>query len=110
MIIGHYAVAMAAKKIAPKTSLGTLIASAALLDLIWPFLLLLGVEQVVIAPGTTAFTPLDFTYYPWSHSLLASVIWGIVFGGVYYAITNYRAGAFVCAVLVPSHWVLDFVV
>jgi len=110
MIVGHYAVAMAAKKVAPRTSLGTLIAAAALLDLIWPFLLLLGLERVVIAPGITAFTPLDFVSYPWSHSLLMSIIWGIVFAGVYYSITQYRVGAFVCGALVPSHWFLDFVV
>jgi hypothetical protein len=61
MIIGHYALALAAKTWAPRTSLGTLIPAAAFLDLLWPVLLLLGVEEVVIAPGVTAFTPLDFT-------------------------------------------------
>ena len=110
MIIGHYAVAFAAKKAAPRTSLGTLIAAAAFLDLLWPLLLLLGIEQVEIAPGITAFSPLEFTSYPWSHSLLMAVLWGLVFGGIYFASANYRRGAVVCALLVASHWVLDWIV
>jgi len=80
LFIGHYAVALATKKAAPKTSLGTLIAAAAFLDLLWPVLLLVGLEEVRIAPGDTAFTPLDFTRYPYSHSLLLSVVWGGVLG------------------------------
>jgi len=60
MFLGHYAVAFAAKKVAPKTSLGTLFLSAQFLDLLWPIFLLLGIEHVRIDPGTAAFTPLDF--------------------------------------------------
>jgi hypothetical protein len=110
MIIGHYAVAMAAKKWAPRTSLGTLIAAGAFLDLLWPVLLLLGVEEVVIAPGVTVFTPLDFTSYPWSHSLLMSAAYGVLFAAGYFALTGYGAGAVAVVLLVPSHWALDFVV
>jgi len=110
MIIGHYAVAFAAKKLAPRTSLGSLITAAAFLDLIWPILLLAGVEQVVIEPSATPFTPLNFTYYPWSHSLLMSAVWGIAFAALYFAVTQYRAGAIVCGALVPSHWLLDWIV
>jgi hypothetical protein len=110
MIIGHFALALAAKTWAPRTSLGTLIAAAAFLDLLWPVLLLLGVEEVVIAPGVTAFTPLDFTFYPWSHSLLMSAAYGVLFASGYFALTGYGSGAMAVLLLVPSHWVLDFVV
>jgi hypothetical protein len=102
MIIGHYAVAMAAKNWAPRTSLGTLIAAAAFLDLLWPVLLLLGIEEVVIAPGVTAFTPLDFTFYPWSHSLLMSAAYGVLFASGYFALTGYGSGAMAVLLLVPS--------
>ena len=60
MFIGHYAVALAAKKAAPRTSLGTLFVAAQFADLLWPALLLLGLEHVRIDPGNTAVTPLDF--------------------------------------------------
>ncbi len=64
MFLGHYAVGFAAKRAAPRTSLGTLMAAALLLDLIWPVLVLIGVERVKVAPGNTAVAPLDFEYYP----------------------------------------------
>ena len=44
MFIGHYAVALAAKRVAPRTSLGTLFAGVSFADLLWPVFLLLGWE------------------------------------------------------------------
>ena len=70
MFVGHYAAALVAKRTAPRASLALLIFAAFWLDLLWPVLLLAGAEEVVIDPGNTAVTPLDFTRYPWSHSLL----------------------------------------
>lgn len=109
MLLGHYAVAFGAKKAAPQVSLGWLVAAAILLDTIWPVLLLSGYERVVIDPGNTAFTPLDFVSYPWSHSLLMSAVWGALFGGLYYALRKDARGALVIGALVVSHWLLDFV-
>ena len=79
------------------------------LDILWPFFLLLGWEHVRIDPGNTRFTPLDLYDYPWSHSLLMSVVWATLFGGVYYAISRYRVGAIVVWIGVVSHWVLDWI-
>jgi hypothetical protein len=110
MVIGHYAVAMAAKRVAPRTSLGTLIAAAILLDLIWPVLVLLGIEIVTITPGVTAVTPLTFVSYPYSHSLLMSIVWGLLFAGGYFVARRYVPGTITLGVLVVSHWVLDAVV
>jgi len=75
VFIGHFAVAFAAKRVAPEVSLGTLMLAAQFADLVWPVLVLLGVEVVVIRPGITAMTPLDFVHYPWSHSLVALGVW-----------------------------------
>ena len=109
MFIGHYAVALAAKRVAPRASLGTLFAAAQLLDLAWPILVLAGVEEVRIAPGDTAFTPLAFVSYPISHSAATVALWSLLFGAVYLARTGYRTGAWVTAALVASHWLLDAV-
>ena len=76
MFLGHFAAAMAAKRVAPSVSLGWLFAACQLPDLIWPVLLLAGVERARIEPGNTAFTPLAFDHYPWSHSLLMVAVWG----------------------------------
>jgi hypothetical protein len=54
MFIGHFAVAFAAKKAAPRVSLGTLILSAAFLDAVWPVLVLLGVVAMLL-------------FVPWSY-------------------------------------------
>jgi membrane-bound metal-dependent hydrolase YbcI (DUF457 family) len=109
MFIGHIGVALAAKKVAPKPSLGTLVLAAQLVDGIWPVFLLLGWEQVQIIPGITAVTPLLFVSYPYTHSLVACVAWGALLGGAYYALRRDRNGAFWLFVLVLSHWVLDFI-
>ena len=60
MFIGHFAVGFGAKRFAPRASLGTLFLAAQFIDLLWPTLLLFGVEQVRLAPGITAVTPPDF--------------------------------------------------
>ena len=110
MFIGHFGVALAAKKIAPRTSLGTLILGAQFADLLWPILLLAGVEQAEIVPGITKVSPFDFINYPFSHSLLMVVVWSVVVGGIYYVLRRYQRGAFVIAAAVISHWILDFIV
>ena len=109
MFIGHFGVALAAKKAAPRTSLGTLVLAAQFLDLLWPIFLLSGLEHVKIAPGITPLSPLAFTDYPYSHSLLMALLWAVLLGGVYYGIRRDRASAGVVAACVFSHWVLDFV-
>lgn len=107
VFVGHLAVALAAKRAAPRTSLGLLGAASFGLDLLWPPAVLVGLETVRIEPGATAFTPLDFVSYPWTHSLVAAVAWGLLFGAGVLVATRDRAGAAVCALLVPSHWLLD---
>src|SRR5688572_9930971 len=107
MFIGHFAVAFAAKRAAPEVSLGTLFLAAQLADLIWPTLVLFGVESFSIRPGLTAVTPLDFTNYPYSHSLVALVGWGFALGVAYYLLRRGMAGAAVLFFVVLSHWVLD---
>jgi hypothetical protein len=110
MFIGHHAVAFAAKAAAPRAGLGALFLATTWIDLIWPILLLLHVELVQIAPGNTRFTPLAFVYYPYTHSLLAVVLWAIGFAAAYFAYRRDRRAALVAGAVVLSHWVLDFIV
>src|SRR6266404_3471296 len=91
MFIGHFAVAFALKRATPRTSLGTLTAAAQWLDLIWPWFLLLGWERVRIVPGDNPFTVLAFESYPISHSLLMAIVWGVLFGGVYFVSVRLKA-------------------
>jgi membrane-bound metal-dependent hydrolase YbcI (DUF457 family) len=109
MFIGHYAAAFATKRVTVRPSLGWLFAACQLPDLIWPILVLAGIERFRIEPGNTAFTPLAFDYYPWSHSLLMCVVWGALLGALYFALRRDRGGAIAIAALVVSHWVLDWI-
>lgn len=107
MFLGHYGLAFAAKRVAPRSSLGMLTFAAQFLDELWPVLLLLGVEQVRVAPGLMAANPLDFVHYPISHSLAMAALWAVIIGSVYGAIRKYGRGGWVAGALVASHWFLD---
>src|SRR5512147_766480 len=109
MFIGHFALGFAAKRAAPETSLGTLFLAAQFVDLLWPTLLLFGVERVEIDPALSG-APLVFVHYPISHSLLGALGWGALLGAVYFAVTRQRRGAWVVGLLVVSHWLLDLLV
>jgi len=110
MFLGHFGLAFAAKKVAPRVSLGTTIFAAEFLDALWPVLVLSGVEAVNIEPGITRVTPLDFVHYPWSHSLVMAIVWGAVFAGTYWLLRRDRANALWLGALVVSHWLLDWIV
>ena len=109
MVVGHLALALAAKRVAPRINLGWLMAGVTALDLVWPILVLAGVERVSIVPGATAFNALVFDYYPWSHSLLMALVWGIVLAGFARAADLPRSAAPLLILLVMSHWVLDVI-
>jgi membrane-bound metal-dependent hydrolase YbcI (DUF457 family) len=109
MFVGHFGIAMAGRKVDPLPALGTLFLAAQFVDLIWPLFLLTGVETVAIAPGHTAVTPLAFSSYPWSHSLVMSLVWGILFGGLYYLRNRQLKASLLLGGLVVSHWILDFI-
>jgi membrane-bound metal-dependent hydrolase YbcI (DUF457 family) len=119
MFIGHFGVGFALKRVAPRTSLGVLIAAPQVLDLLWPWFLLLGWERVRIDPGNTAVTPLAFDSYPISHSLLMAAVWGLALALLYIQFgkangtgagaTYRRRVAVWLAIAVVSHWVFDWI-
>lgn len=110
MFLGHFGLALAAKKVAPRVSLGATIFAAEFLDAVWPVLVLTGVEKVDIVPGITRMTPLDFVYYPWSHSLAMAIVWGALFALAYWLLSRRMRDAVLLGAIVVSHWVLDWVV
>lgn len=115
MFLGHYGAAFALKRLEPKLSLGTLFLAVQLADLLWGAFLLLGWEQVRIDPGYTAVTPLQFTDYPISHSLLGMTAWAAAMAAIYYSwptrdtSRHWQAAALVGAAIL-SHFLLDLIV
>lgn len=110
MVLGHYGLALAMKRAAPRVSLGTLTGAAQLADLIWPVLLLVGLEHVTIVANANPFLRLSFDSYPWTHSLLMASVLGALVGVAYAAAYADRRGGVIVGLLVVSHWVLDWIV
>ena len=109
MFIGHFAVGLLARKKETQPSLALMFVAVQFLDLLWPVLVLLGIESLAIDPENTKLTHLDFEHYPYSHSLLMTVVWALLFGLLYYAFTKNRKGSLLLGALVMSHWVLDLI-
>jgi hypothetical protein len=109
MFLGHYALAFGAKRIAPAVSLGTLFMACQFADLLWPTLVVFGIEVVEIDPGNTLVTPLNFVKYPYSHSLVMLLVWAAVFALLYLTIRRGRVGAITIGALVLSHYLLDVI-
>ncbi len=109
MFIGHFAVGLAAKKISPKLSLGVFFVACQLLDLIWPVLVLTGIERVSVDHSATVVTPLDFSHYPYSHSLLMAVVYSLLFALLFAALLKSKKDGMIVGLVVLSHWILDLV-
>jgi hypothetical protein len=113
MFVGHYGVSFAARRFCPEIPLWVLFVAVQLLDVVWAPLILLGVEKVRIVPGITASSPLDLYYMPYTHSLVAALLWSAV-GALAWRLSRggrpLRTGALVVGAAVFSHWALDLVV
>jgi hypothetical protein len=108
VFIGHFAVGFAAKRIAPKVSLGTLILAAILSDVLWIPFFMFGLEHVTIQPGIMIANSLNLVYIPFSHSLAMDAVWGGLFAGLYFISRKDNRGAWILCAVVVSHWFLDF--
>lgn len=112
MGVGHVAVGLGAKRVAPEVPLAWLLVAGVFLDLLWGVAILVGIEHARITPGITVTVPLELTDLPYTHSLVATVGWAALYGGVVAMVAPRGArarGALVAAVLVWSHWALDVV-
>ncbi len=110
MFIGHYAPAFIAAARPNAAGLGTLFVAAQLVDIGFAALLIPGIEAMRIVPGITAMNPMDLHHMPYTHSLLATVIWAKIFGLLVWATTRRTAAAVGAALVVLSHWFIDLIV
>lgn len=109
MFIGHFAPAFAAAAVSPRAPrLGTLFIAGQLVD--WGFFVFasLGIEKMRIEPGATVMVPFDLYYMPYTHSLLATAVWAAIFGLIVLAWRRDALAGTLGALVVLSHWVLDF--
>jgi hypothetical protein len=75
-------------------------------DLLWPFLIISGIEKVSIDPESPLQNHIKFTSYPYSHSLVLGTLIACVVGlGLAYFTSPLAGLVFVAAS--ASHWLLD---
>ena len=112
MFVGHYGPSFAIKAIRPAIPIWLLFIAVQLVDVAWAVLVILGIEKVRIVPGITASNPLDLYYMPYTHSLVAAVLWAVAAIAAckpLRGVRNWPAAAWIGAAVL-SHWVLDFLV
>lgn len=115
MFIGHYGIALAAKRADKNIPLGLLFFATQFADILFFLLILLGIERMSFAPGITDVSPLDFTYYPYSHSFVASVFWAGLFAYFFKIVplksdSNKNKIALIVGATALSHFLLDVIV
>jgi putative Mn2+ efflux pump MntP len=109
MGIGHIAVGFASKRWAPRASLAWLVSAAVLVDVFWSVFILLGVERAHISTHINGAMPVVLDYFPFSHSLLATTGWGLLFSAAYFVLHRDARVAAILLAGVASHWVLDWI-
>lgn len=111
MFVGHYAAAIALKGKRPDASLGMLFVAVQFVDILFFPLVVLGVERMTIIDNYTASTHFSLDYMPWTHSLVAAVIWSLLVWAVWRFVRGKTAAvAVVMGLAVFSHWLTDLLV
>jgi len=115
MFVGHYSVAFAVRTEQNKIPLWVLFVAVQFLDYIWATLVLLGIEKLRVIKGFTAGSMLDSYFHPYSHSLIAAVLWSGVAGLCHKPFCRWlgcgytKSAALVVGATVFSHWILDLI-
>ena len=111
MFVGHYAASLALKRFEKRASLGVLFLAVQLVDIVFFPLVLLGIERLNIVENFTQSTHFELEYMPFTHSLVAFLIWaGLAYTFFRWVVVKSNSVAIVVALAVMSHWLLDVVV
>ena len=109
MFLGHFAVGLAARPLAPRVPLPLLLLAPLVMDVAWPILVALGIERAHVVPGHLDASPLVLEHMPYSHSLVTGLGWALATALIYGLLSRDRRGALIVAGLVLSHWLLDWI-
>jgi hypothetical protein len=109
MFIGHLGAGLAMKKFDKKTNLAWFFVSVMFPDILLWIFVLLGIENIVIPHNFEKLHYLKFIF-PFSHSLLATIAWSVLFYVAAEVITKRKDTAILMGLGVFSHYVFDFIV
>ena len=110
MFVGHYAVSLACKRLAPKASLGLLFIAVQFVDILFFPFVLIGIESFVFQENFTESTHFDLEFMPYTHSLVAGIYWSAAVYGLFRLLRQGNRVALVMAIAVLSHWFADLIV
>ncbi len=115
MFVGHYAAAFALKGKEKGTSLGMLFIATQFVDILFFPLVLAGIENLKFVKNFTAVNDFNMDYYPFTHGLLGTIVWSILFYLIYLFVIaknkiNKKSIALIMALGVLSHWFADLIV
>jgi len=114
MFAGHVGAALAFGRAERRVNIGAFVAAALLLDIVLWLFVIVGWESVTIPASFRSRHQPEFVF-PYSHSLVASLVWSVLAaGGVWSAYARLgparaRAAGLIAAA-VFSHWLLDVLV
>jgi hypothetical protein len=107
VLVGHYAPALALKRLEPRAPLGALFFAAQAVDVAFFLLSFVGLEGLRVEPG--GHPAVVVTAGTWTHSLLVTPLWALAGAALGFRLGGARVGAAIGAA-VASHWALDFLV
>jgi hypothetical protein len=103
MYVGHFAAGLAIKAREPRAPTWALLVGVGLLDILFGPFVLAGIERATVTPSVSPGFSLD--YIDWSHSLVMSLVWSILFAA---AFARYgRRVMMAIGFAVFSHFLLD---
>ncbi len=108
MLVGHFAVGLAAKRVEPELSVGTLVFAAMLADVVAFSLVAAGIERFGVVAGVQR-NRLIGENVVYSHSLLMDILWAALLAGAYFFWRRHARAAWLLFAVVVSHWVLDVI-
>lgn len=108
MFVGHYAASLALKSFEKRASLGVLFLAVQFVDILFFPFVLAGIERMNIVENFTQSTHFELEYMPFTHSLLAAMLWSIAAFALFrWVFVKKQSVAVVVALAVFSHWLLD---
>ena len=109
MFIGHLGAGLVLKHFDKKTNLTWFFISVLFPDLLLWIFVLLGIEEVIVPVNFDKLHYLKF-FFPYSHSLLGTIAWGMLAYVTTDVITKRRKTAILIGIGVLSHFLFDLIV
>lgn len=108
MFIGHFGIAFILSYFFPSIPLWVFLTAVSFPDLLWPILVLIGKEKVIVNKNNPFMSDVKFESYPYSHSLILSSLFYCIPAAIFSIILENILIFPLFLVGTASHWFLDY--